>query len=222
MTRSRNVFVQPVIAEYCDSMLADPDIIQLEIEKVTAERTGVLSRMQIGFDQSLLMEMLARFSGATRAIEIGTFTGTSALAIARGMGPKGKLICCDVNVEWTAVAKDAWEKAGVADRIDLRIGPAAETLAALTDEPQFDMAFLDADKTGYLGYYRQLVGKMKPGGLIIADNTLQDGRVCDVSANDPDTLAIREFNLAAASDPRVRSVLLPLADGITIAQVLET
>ena len=113
------------------------------------------------------------------ALEVGTFTGYSALAVARGMGPGGRLLCCDVSEEWTAIAREYWEKAGVDDRIELRIGPAIETLRSLPNRAQFDLAFVDADKTGYPAYYEEIVPRLRPGGLLLADNTLQGGRVLD-------------------------------------------
>jgi len=127
---------------------------------VTEERTGGFSRMQIGGDQGTLFEMFTRAIGARTAIEIGTFTGYSALSIARGLGPEGRLICCDVSEEWTAIAREHWELAGVADRIDLRIAPALDTLAALPDDLRFDLAFIDADKPSYGQYYEAILSRM--------------------------------------------------------------
>jgi caffeoyl-CoA O-methyltransferase len=174
--------------------------------------------MQIGDDQSVLMELLARATGARRAIEIGTFTGTSALAVARGMGPDGRLLCCDVSAEWTDVAREHWARAGVADRIELRIGPALETLRSLPLEPAYDLAFVDADKTGYAGYFDELVPRLRDGGLLLADNTLQQGRVADPEARDESVVAIRAFNDKVLADDRVQCVVLPLGDGVTVIQ----
>jgi caffeoyl-CoA O-methyltransferase len=176
--------------------------------------------MQIGDDQAILMEIIARAMGARRAVEVGTFTGYSALAVARGMGPDGRLLCCDVNREWTAVAREYWERAGVSDRIELRLGPAIDTLRALPREEQFDLAFLDADKTGYPAYYQEIVPRLRRGGLLLADNTLQGGSVLDARAGDASTVAIRMFNDTVAADPRVRTVLLPIGDGVTFLQKL--
>src|SRR5205085_8384398 len=130
------------------------------LRSTTREAFGDRAVMQIGDDQARLMEILVRAMGVRRAIEVGTFTGTSALAVARGMGPEGRLLCCDVSEEWTGIARRFWERAGVADRIELRIGAAIDTLRSLPDEPTFDLAFVDADKTGYLGYLGELVPRM--------------------------------------------------------------
>ena len=175
--------------------------------------------MQIGDDQAVLLEILARALGARRAVEIGTFTGYSALALARGMGPEGRLLCLDISEEWTAIARAHWEKAGVADRIELRIGPALDTLRDLPPVV-FDLAFVDADKSGYGDYYEELVPRIRPGGLLLVDNTLWGGSVLDDENETADTLAIRAVNDRIAGDPRVRVVLLPIGDGLTIAQRL--
>jgi caffeoyl-CoA O-methyltransferase len=223
MARTRTRFVDADIAEYALAHSTGPDDFQRALQAATAERTGSAAGMQIGDDQAVLMEMLARAMGARRAIEIGTFTGYSALALARGMGPDGRLICCDVSEEWTAIAREHWERAGVADRIDLRVGPGLDTLRALPAGEQFDLAFVDADKTGYLGYYEELLPRLRPGGLLLVDNTLWGGRVLDPDAGSPeeaddDTRAIRGFNDRVASDPRVLVVLLPIGDGVTVIQ----
>ena len=127
-------------------------------------------------------------------------------------------MCCDVSEEWTSIGRRAWDRAGVADRIDLRIAPAAETLAALPSEPYIDFAFIDADKGGYLTYYEELVPRLRPNGLIAVDNVLWSGRVVDPDADDADTQAIRVFNRHAADDPRTETVMLPIADGLTLAR----
>ena len=215
-TRSR--FITPDVAEYAIAHTTGPDEVQRDLQATTRESTGDLAGMQIGHDQALFMEMLARATGARRAVEVGVFTGSSALAVARGMGPEGRLLCCDISEEWTAIARRSWERAGVADRIDLRIGPALETLRSLPAEEQFDLAFVDADKPGYLAYYEELVPRLRPRGLLLVDNTLWGGRVVDPAADDADTLAIREFNDRVAADPRVRVTVLPLGDGVSVIQ----
>jgi caffeoyl-CoA O-methyltransferase len=176
--------------------------------------------MQIGDDQAVLMEMLVRAMGATRAVEIGTFTGYSALAVARGLGPGGRLLCCDVSVEWTSIARAAWERAGVADRIELRVGPGLETLRSLPPGEQFDFAFIDADKTGYAQYYEEVLARLRPGGLILLDNMLQGGHVVGDLADDQDVAAIRSLNEVIAADPRVEVVLIPIGDGVSFVQKL--
>ncbi len=197
-----------------------PDAVALELQRVTAERTGDRAGMQIGDDQAVLLEILARATGARRAVEIGTFTGYSSLALARGLGPEGRLLCCDVSEEWTAIAREHWEKAGLADRIELRLGPALETLRSLPAGETFDLAFVDADKTGYPDYYEELLPRLRPGGLLLVDNTLWGGAVLDEKDETDDTVAIRAFNDRIAADPRVRVVLLPIGDGVTVVQRL--
>lgn len=185
------------------------------------ERTlalGAPAGMQIGPDQQALLTMLTRFAGVTHAVEVGTFTGSSALCIARGLAPGGRLLCCDVSEEWTAIAREAWAEAGVDDRIDLRIAPAIETLGALPADRVIDLAFIDADKTGYAAYYEELVPRLRPGGWIIADNTLWGGQITDAGSADVATKALRSYNARAASDDRVVTVLLAVADGLTISQ----
>jgi caffeoyl-CoA O-methyltransferase len=216
--RTRSRFVKEDITEYSVAHSAGPDEVQTALQQVTAERTGAAAGMQIGDDQAVLMEIVARAVGARRAVEIGTFTGYSALAVARGMGPEGRLLCCDVSEEWTAIALEFWEKAGVSDRIELRLGPALDTLRSLPREEQFDLAFVDADKTGYLAYYEELLPRLRSGSLLLADNTLQGGRVADPDAGDDSTVAIRAFNDHVAADPRVRVVLLPIGDGVSFIQ----
>jgi caffeoyl-CoA O-methyltransferase len=190
------------------------------LERLT-ERTvalGDISGMQIGPDQAALLTMLTRFAGVRSAVEVGTFTGTSALCVARGLVEGGRLLCCDVSDTWTAIAREAWAEAGVDDRIDLRVAPAAETLAALPADATIDLAFIDADKSGYLTYYEELVPRLRPGGWIVADNTLWSGTVIDPSNTERDTEALRAYNDRAASDDRVDTVLLALADGLTVSQ----
>ncbi len=193
----------------------DPVLVRL------TERTrllGDIAGMQIGPDQAALLTMLTRFAGVTNAVEIGTFTGTSALCVARGLVPGGHLLCCDVSEEWTAIGREAWAAAGVDDRIELRIAPAVDTLRALPTEAIIDLAFVDADKPGYLDYYEELVPRLRPGGWVIADNSLWGGAVTNPDANDRDTEAIRAYNRRAADDERVDTVLLALADGLTVSQ----
>jgi predicted O-methyltransferase YrrM len=216
--RTRSQFVVDAVAEYASAHSTEPDDVQAALREVTSERTGQAAGMQIGDDQAILMEIIARAMGARRAVEVGTFTGSSALAVARGMGPEGRLLCCDVSAEWTAIAQEYWDRAGVSDQIELRLGPAIDTLRALPREEQFDLAFVDADKTGYLEYYEEIVPRLRHGGLMLADNTLQGGRVLDPGAGDQSTAAIRAFNDNAVADQRMRVVLLPIGDGVTFLQ----
>jgi caffeoyl-CoA O-methyltransferase len=220
VARTRSRFIEPDVAAYASAHSSGPDEVQVALQEVTRERTGRAAGMQIGDDQAVLMEIIARATGARRAVEVGTFTGYSALAVARGMGPEGRLLCCDISEEWTAIAREYWERAGVSDQIDLRLGPAVDTLRALPPDDEFDLAFVDADKTGYLAYYEEIVPRLRSGGLLLADNTLQSGRVVDPEAGDESTVAIRAFNDHVVADPRVRVVLLPLGDGVTFIQKL--
>jgi len=216
--RSRSKFIHEEVSEYAGHHSNGPDDLQVELQEVTRERTGAASGMQIGDDQAVLMEIVARAMGARSGLEVGTFTGYSALALARGMGPEGHLLCCDVSEEWTSIAREYWEKAGVADRIELKIGPALETLRALPDSTEFDVAFLDADKVGYPDYYEEIVPRLRQGGLLLVDNTLQGGRVLDPEAEDDSTRAVHKLNGRIASDDRVRTVMLPIGDGIALVQ----
>ncbi|MDT0443344.1 O-methyltransferase [Streptomyces johnsoniae] len=174
--------------------------------------------MQITQDEGAFLALLVRLTGARLAVEVGTFTGYSALCIARALPADGRLIACDVSDEWTQVARRYWTRAGVADRIDLRIAPAADTLRALPREETVDFAFIDADKAGYPVYYEELVTRLRPGGVIVLDNVLREGRVIDPAAQEPADKAIREINDTVTADPRVDSVLLPLRDGVTVAR----
>jgi caffeoyl-CoA O-methyltransferase len=216
----RTQFIDAGIDDYAAAHSTPPDADQLELQRTTRQKTGRAAGMQIGDDQAVLMEMLVRAMAATRAVEIGTFTGYSALAVARGLGPAGHLLCCDVSEEWTSIARQAWQKAGVADRIELRVGPALETLRSLPPGGQFDFAFIDADKTGYAQYYEEVLSRLRPGGLMLLDNMLQGGRVASDLANDESVTAIRSLNDAIAADPRVKVVLIPVGDGVSFVQKL--
>jgi caffeoyl-CoA O-methyltransferase len=215
----KSFHLSPAVHEYLLRHGSPPDAVQQELIEET-RRLGGISLMQIAPEQGAFMTVLARAIGARRAVEVGTFTGYSALCLARGLAPDGKLLCCDVSEDWTAIARRFWEKAGVASRIELRVGPAAVTLAALPAEPTFDLAFIDADKGGYPVYYEEILKRLRPGGLILADNVLWFGRVADPEATDEATQQIRAFNAKVAADPRVEAVMLPIADGLTIVRKL--
>lgn len=192
-----------------------PDAIQQELIEET-RKLGGISLMQIAPEQGAFMTLLARVTGARRAIEVGTFTGYSTLCLARGLPAGGRVIACDVSQEWTAIARRYWEKAGVAEKIDLHIGPAAQTLRALPEEEGFDLAFIDADKPNYPVYYELILPRLRRGGLILVDNVLWMGQVVNPAATDPQTQAIRSFNDAVARDARVDCVMLPISDGLTL------
>jgi caffeoyl-CoA O-methyltransferase len=209
-------WLHPAIAAYALAHSVPADALQQRLIAETAERLGPLAGMQISADQGALMAMLVQLMGARRAVEVGTFTGYSALAIARALPDDGELLCCDVNAEWTAIGRRYWIEAGVERKIDLRLGPALETLRALPEREHFDVGFIDADKPNYYGYFEEILVRLRPGGLIMVDNTIWSGRVLDDSATDADTLAIMAFNDAVAADPRVDCVLLTIRDGVTL------
>ncbi len=185
------------------------------------ERTselGPIAMMQIAPEQGRFLTILTRLLGVTNAVEVGTFTGYSSLCIAEGLAEGGRLLCCDVSDDWTAVAHEAWTRAGLEGRVDLRIAPAAHTLTALPDEPVIDLAFIDADKPGYITYWDLLVPRLRPNGVLLVDNVLWSGAVVDRSANDNNTEAVRAFNDHAIADDRMEMVMLPIADGLLIAR----
>lgn len=194
-----------------------------EIQKGLIERTrkiGERSIMQIPPEQGAFLTLLTRLIGARRAIEVGTFTGYSALCLARGLPGDGYLLCCDVSDEWTSIGRPFWEQAGVSEKIDLQIGPAMETLCSLPVERNFDIAFIDADKQNQLSYYEELLKRIRPGGVILVDNTLMFGRVVDPECDSELVQAVRKQNDTLAKDPRVECVMLPIADGLTLLRVL--
>jgi caffeoyl-CoA O-methyltransferase len=196
----------------------DPVLRELVTE--TQNRLGHRAGMQIAPEQGRFMTLLAQAIGARHAVEVGTFTGYSAICIARGLVDGGSLLCCDVSEEWTAIARRHWEKAGVAGRITLKLAPALDTLRALPLGETFDFAFIDADKTGYRHYYEEILRRTRAGGLILVDNVLWEGAVLDEKDQTDDTRAIRAFNDFAVTDKRVELVMLPISDGLTIARKL--
>lgn len=215
--RLKSLGVSPEVHAYLVQHGTPPDSVQRELIEET-KRLGGISIMQVAPEQGAFLTLFARAIGARRAIEVGTFTGYSALCIARGLAPGGRLVTCDTSEEWTKVARRYWEKAGVADRIELRLGPGAETLRALPVEPAFDLGFIDADKPGYPVYYEEILARLRPGGVILVDNVLWTGRVADPEAQDEMTNAIRRFNDMVAADPRVECVMVPISDGLTLAR----
>ncbi|WP_327417487.1 O-methyltransferase [Streptomyces sp. NBC_01233] len=215
-----------------DTMKAVPvtpeliDYVQQQVEPLSAvqrrliEQTRALGQsfeMQIPPEQGKFLTLLARSIGARTIVEVGTFTGYSTLALAAGLEPGGQVVTCDLSDEWTAIAREAWAEAGVADRITLELGPAADTLRALSAEPIIDLVFIDADKVSYVDYWELLVPRIRPGGLLLADNVLYSGEAVSPGAVG-NAKAIREFNAHVLADDRVESVLLTIADGLTIAR----
>ncbi|MCQ3810395.1 MAG: O-methyltransferase [Acidimicrobiia bacterium] len=206
------------VQEYLVAHGAGIDPIAQELIEVTAELGGI-SRMQVAPEQAAFMTLLARLLDVRFAVEVGTFTGFSALSIARGLAPGGRLLCCDVSDEWVSVGRPFWDRAGVADRIDVVIAPATETLAALPDQPTIDFAFIDADKGSYHIYYEEILRRLSPKGIILVDNVLWGGRVADPEADldeNPGTAHIRDFNSHVVADPRTTQVMLPISDGLTL------
>ncbi|MDE0580294.1 MAG: class I SAM-dependent methyltransferase [bacterium] len=206
------------VQEYLVAHGAGIDHIAQELIDITAD-LGRISGMQVAPEQAAFMTMLTRLLDVRFAVEVGTFTGFSALSIARGLAPGGRLLCCDVSDEWVNLGRPFWERAGVADRIEVVIAPAAETLASLPDDPPIDLAFIDADKRSYQTYYEEIVRRLSPKGVILVDNVLWGGRVADPEADldeNPDTANIREFNASVVADPRTAQVMLPIADGLTL------
>jgi caffeoyl-CoA O-methyltransferase len=193
-----------------------PDAVLKRLMAQTQEATGPYARMQIAPEQGAFMTWLTRVMGARYALEVGTFSGYSAICIARGLTEDGKLLCLDISEEWTAIARVAWEEAGLEDRIELRLGVAAESLAAVAPECQFDLAFIDADKTSYETYVDLVYARLRSGGVVLVDNVLRQGSVVEAEPRDEDTRAIRTFNTARANDERWDRVMLPIADGLTL------
>jgi len=205
----------PAIQRYVVEHSSPIDEVQRSLIAET-EALGFVSIMQISPEQGAFMEQFARLLGARRVIEVGTFTGYSALCFARALPPDGTLLCCDVSEEWTAIGRRHWEKAGLASRIDLRIAPAAETLAALPADAVWDLGFIDADKGGYRTYYEEILKRLRPNGVILVDNVLWMGTVADPDMEGEDVAAIREFNDFVVSDPRVEVVMLTIGDGLSM------
>ncbi len=213
---SRTINLTDEIVDYVRAVGVREHPVLARLREETAPME--MAQMQIGPEQGAFMALLVRLTGARQIVEIGTFTGYSSTVMALAMPADGRMVCCDVSEEWTAMARRAWADAGVQDRIELRIAPATETLAALDDD-SFDLAYIDADKTSYDAYYEACLRVVRPGGLILIDNTLQGGRVADPSADDDNVRSIRALNDKISGDGRVDAVLLPLADGLTMAIV---
>jgi len=187
---------------YLTAHSTPPDAVLRELATETAERYPNEVGLQV----------------APTAIEVGTFTGYSSICLARGLADGGTLLCCDVSQEWTSVARAYWGKAGLADRIELRLGSALDTIRALPDQEQFDVAFIDADKLSYPKYWGELVPRVRPGGLIMVDNTFSHGRVLDAGNDNPSVIAVRAMNDLAAADDRVELIMVPIGDGLTVAR----
>ena len=218
MARRTDHLPEELYTYLLDVSLREPPVLRrLREETASLEQAN----MQIGPEQGQFMALLVELIGARNALEVGTFTGYSALAVALALPEDGRLVACDVSEEWTAIGRRYWEEAGVAHKIDLRLAPALETLDALLAEGRagtFDFAFIDADKEGYDAYYERALELTRAGGLVVLDNTLWRGDVADPTISDVDTDAIRAINTKLAGDERVTLSLLPVGDGLTLAR----
>jgi caffeoyl-CoA O-methyltransferase len=218
MADAKFLSLTPELYRYVVSHGANNDDLLAKLADETARLMGGMAMMQISPEQGTLMTMLARMIGARHAVELGTFTGYSAICIARALPPDGTLLCCDISAQWTAVARRYWEKARLSQKIQLKIAPALETLKALPTNEIFDFAFIDADKTNQPAYYEEILKRLRPTGLILIDNVLWNGQVLNQRDQTPDTRSIRELNDSLPNDNRVDVVMLPVADGLTICR----
>ena len=215
---SRTLFLPEAVHAYLVGQSARETRVQRELRAATRGMSG--AGMQIAPEQGALMQVLVRMLGAKRYLEVGTYTGYSALCVALAMPAGGRLVCCDVSEEWTAVARRFWRKARVASKIQLRLAPALETLDALLrgeGAGRYDLAFIDADKRNYLNYYERCLRLVRRGGVVAIDNTLWGGSVADSRRKDPETRAIRAFNRRIFRDRRVDAALVPIGDGVSLA-----
>jgi caffeoyl-CoA O-methyltransferase len=208
----------PALAEYVAKHHSHAQDNALQEHRARTEELGGISQMLIAPEQGTLLSLLVAATGARTAVEVGTFTGYSAVCIARGLPADGTLHCFDLSDEWTQIAREYWQRHGVENKIDLHLGDAHQTLANWKSETPIDFAFVDADKSGYDRYFELLLPLLRPDALILFDNMLRNGRVAEGKLNDEDDIAIDALNRKLAKDPRVESVLLPLADGLTICR----
>lgn len=218
---SRTIALDDRLYSYLLDVTVPENAVQKDLRATTQAMTQ--GGMQISPEQGRFMAFLVGALGVRLALEIGTFTGYSALCVAQALPAGGKLVCCDVSAEWTAVGQKAWAAAGVADRVELHVGPALDTLAALRAqglEGKFDFAFIDADKPNYDAYYEQCLVLIRQGGIIAVDNVLWSGAVADPANQSESTMALKALNKKIFSDPRVDAVMLPIGDGLTLARVL--
>ncbi len=217
MHETKNPQLTPELYAYLLDHNPPLDPAQRDLVDTTHRQLPDRAGLQTAEEQGPLLAFLVRLTGARQIVEVGTFTGFSTLSMAQALPEDGRIIACDVSEEWTAVGREAWQRAGVADRIDLRLAPAIDTLRALPEGQWVDLVFLDADKESYTAYWEELVPRMRPGGLLVVDNTLFHGRVTDPAATGS-AAAIRAFNDHVRADDRVDDVLLTVADGTTLAR----
>ena len=212
------------LSEELHAYLVKVGVREPDVLRKLRDRTAAIPEhgMQIAPEQGAFMSLLVKVMGARNCLEVGTFTGYSSTAVALALPPDGRLVCCDVSREWTDIARETWTEAGVADRVELRLGPAIETLDQLLadgDAGPFDFAFIDADKPNYDGYVERALRLVRPGGLIAIDNVLWSGRVADTSVDDESTRSIRSLNEKLASDERVEIAMVPIGDGLTLLRI---
>ncbi|MFI5803211.1 O-methyltransferase [Streptomyces sp. NPDC051561] len=217
MSKGNSTRITDELYDYIVAHNPPLDAVQRKLIETTWSRFPSAANMQSAQEQGPLLAFLVRLAGARHIVEVGTFTGFSTLAMAQALPEDGTLIACDVSEEWTAYGREAWAEAGVADRIELRIAPALDTLRAMPGEPHIDFAYLDADKANYIAYWEELVPRMRKGGVIVSDNVLYGGGVVDPEATG-NTAAIQAFNTHSKEDKRMESVMLPVSDGITLSR----
>ncbi|HQR23635.1 MAG TPA: class I SAM-dependent methyltransferase [Steroidobacteraceae bacterium] len=216
---NRTIAVTDSLYDYLLAVSLRETDLQRRLREETAANPS--ARMQIAPEQGQFMALVARMIGAKRCLEVGVFTGYSSLAVALALPDDGRIVACDVSEEWTAVARRYWQAAGVAHKVELRLAPALETLDGLImagEAGRYDLAFIDADKTNYLAYYERVLTLLRPGGVVMTDNTLWSGRVADPEVGDADTVALRHYNEHLHRDERVDLSLVPIGDGLTLAR----
>lgn len=215
---NKTLFLSDELYEYMLSVsLREPEILRQLREETSGDP---MAHMQISPEQGQFMSLLVKLMGATNALEVGVYTGYSSLCVSLALPPHGRMIACDVNREWTATARRYWQKAGVSEKIELRLAPAIETMDKLLAENQagtFDFVFIDADKANYDGYYERALELLRPGGLVVIDNVFWSGKVADSHVMDEDTIAIRALNEKLCRDNRIELSLIPVGDGLTLA-----
>lgn len=213
----KSPYLDLAVAVYVQEHLTGPDEVEQRLIDETA-KMGDTAVLQLAPAQGAFLRLVTGLVGARTAVEIGTFTGYSSLCIARALPADGHLLCCDINEEWTAVARRYWAEAGVADRVELRLAPAVDTLRSIPEDIGWDLAFIDADKDAYPDYWQLVVPRLRPGGAIVVDNVLKRGRVADPAEADPDVELMRRFNDLVAADQRMESLIVPVGDGLTLAR----
>lgn len=217
MTKGNSTKITDDLYRYVLAHNPPLDAVQRGLVATTYEKFPDVAGMQSAEEQGPLLAFLVRLTGARHIVEIGTFTGFSALSMAQALPADGRIIACDVSEEWTRYGREAWEAAGVADRIDLRIAPALDTLRAMPTDEHIDLAYVDADKQSQIAYWEELVPRLRPGGLIVTDNTLYHGTVLDEGTTGA-AAGVRAYNDHVAADPRMDSVLLAISDGLTLSR----